>query len=319
MKCKSPLLLTLSYSDQADRVEKNLIELGHKFSRFNADNPNSWFNYEFLDGIFNITFLDNSGIKKNINDFGSIWYDCVDPPDKLFSRYSHNIWAQQETKKALNWISNCSKIPMMDRLENVIDGHNKAKQLSRAVEFGFKIPSTLISSDLENMINFSSKSETIFKPIAKPEKQTFENGKVIYTTKINPDDLTKESVSGKLSLLQHYVPKKFELRIFVVGNEVLAAEIHNQNSEYAKIDWRKYDIPNTPHYIHNLPSEIASSCRNFVKSFGLRYSALDFIYDDNGEYVFLENNPQGLFQWIEDLTTLPVSKTIANELVNMIK
>lgn len=317
MKCNLPLLLTLSYSTHADRIEEKLKDIGEGCARFNADNPDAWFNFNCLDSNFSTTFLDTEGNERSFDEFGSLWYDRIEPPRDLFDKYSNSEWAYNETRKALDWIANFSNLPTMDNLEKIVDGHNKAKQLHRAVEFGLKIPNTLISSDFRMMKDFASQAKTIYKPIAKPEKETFVDGKVIYTSIIDPEDITPESVSDKLSLLQHYVSKRFELRAFVIGDSVLAAEIHSQNSEQANIDWRRYDIANTPHYVHELPHNVADSCRKLVHSFGLRYSAIDLILDCEGDYIFLENNPQGLFLWIEDLTTLPVSRTIAEELVKM--
>ena len=49
-------------------------------------------------------------------------------------------------------------------------------------------------------------------------------------------------------ILQAYVPKRLELRITVVGQQVFAAEIHSQQTHHTRHDWRRYDFGRTPHF-----------------------------------------------------------------------
>ena len=58
--------------------------------------------------------------------------------------------------------------------------------------------------------------------------------------------------------LQEYINKKYEVRYTVVGNQHLACKIDSQMSQRANIDWRRYDLKNTPHYAIDIPSEIVS-------------------------------------------------------------
>lgn len=58
--------------------------------------------------------------------------------------------------------------------------------------------------------------------------------------------------------LQEYINKKYEVRYTVVGNQHLACKIDSQMSQRANIDWRRYDLKNTPHYAIDIPSKIVS-------------------------------------------------------------
>lgn len=44
-----------------------------------------------------------------------------------------------------------------------------------------------------------------------------------------------------------------------------------------------------------------------TKTLGLAYGAIDMIVTPDGEYVFLEINPTGQYQWLEALTGLRIS------------
>ena len=53
-----------------------------------------------------------------------------------------------------------------------------------------------------------------------------------------------------------------------------------------------------------------------MSEFNLNYGALDFIVTPNDEWYFLELNSMGQFLWIEDLTGLDISKSIATWLIS---
>jgi len=68
-----------------------------------------------------------------------------------------------------------------------------------------------------------------------------------------------------------------------------------------------------------LPREIAESCKSLTKSFGLNFSAIDMVFTPNDEYVFLELNPQGRWLWLEKLTGIGVTSSLAKKLYNLSK
>src|SRR5207249_969990 len=115
---------------------------------------------------------------------------------------------------------------------------------------------------------------------------------------------------------QSYVPKHVELRITVVGQLVFAAEIHSQESNHTRYDWRQYDFYETPYFVHKLPSAVASRCVQLVERLGLCYGAIDMILTPDERYVFLEINPNGQYLWVEEATGLPISEAICNLLMD---
>ena len=68
------------------------------------------------------------------------------------------------------------------------------------------------------------------------------------------------------TLLQAYIPKKFEFRITVVGSKLFICEIHSQDSEKSRIDWRLFDPENPiPHKQGKLPWEIERQIVKMVR------------------------------------------------------
>jgi glutathione synthase/RimK-type ligase-like ATP-grasp enzyme len=117
-------------------------------------------------------------------------------------------------------------------------------------------------------------------------------------------------------IFQAYVPKRVELRITVVGGEVFAAEIHSQQSNHTRHDWRRYDLGETPHLPHELPADVARRCLRLVGELGLCYGAIDMVLTPDGRYVFIEINPNGQYLWIEQMTGLPISDAVCDLLTS---
>ena len=69
---------------------------------------------------------------------------------------------------------------------------------------------------------------------------------------------------------------------------------------------------NLKHEKINLPEEINIKCIALLQALKLRYGAIDFILDDNGNYIFLEINPNGQWAWIEKQTGYNITQEIVN-------
>ena len=115
-------------------------------------------------------------------------------------------------------------------------------------------------------------------------------------------------------IFQEAVAKKIELRVTVVGGKVMAAAIHSQQDSRRAGDWRHYpELDTARHYsVWQLPAEIEQRCLDVTAALGLCYGAIDLILTPEGEYVFLEINPHGQWEFIETATGLPISDAIAD-------
>ena len=56
--------------------------------------------------------------------------------------------------------------------------------------------------------------------------------------------------------------------------------------------------------------------RAYLKACGLRFGAFDLIVTPQGEYVFLELNPNGQWYWVELSTGAPMADAMADLLEN---
>ena len=198
---------------------------------------------------------------------------------------------------------------------------NKQLQLQLATRLGMEIPPTLITSDPDEFLEFYRQhgGHIIDKFPSTVMAATQRTGGTLmrFTQAVNTRDVGyARRLRHSPMLFQAQVPKRFELRITVVGDQVLAAEIHSQATRRTQLDWRHYDWGHTPYRVHRLPQAIRYACLELVASLGLRFGAIDMIVTPDGRYVFLEINPNGQWLWIQDETGLPIADALCTTLMN---
>ncbi|MFB9209246.1 MvdC/MvdD family ATP grasp protein [Nonomuraea spiralis] len=193
--------------------------------------------------------------------------------------------------------------------------HNKLVHLALARRLGFAVPRTVITNDPAELVPAYERAGG--RLIAKAMEHTpFEidgGTHAVYTTVVDRRALAGRSLlAHEPVILQPYVAKAVELRVTVVGRQVFTAEIASQDSPRTRDDWRHYDFARARHSVHRLPDDVATRCADLVAALGVSFGAIDLILTPDGEYVFLEINPNGQWAWIEELTGLPISDAIAD-------
>ena len=197
---------------------------------------------------------------------------------------------------------------------------NKIHQLRVAQRLGLRIPKTLITQEPGKAKSFFYSCNE--KMIVKPFRSFSFRGNdgsltAIPTHLINRDELAKlPSIAFCPTLLQEYVEKDIELRVTVVGSDVFACAIHSQEHNLTAVDWRLGVTSELLRYSrYQLPVEVSELCVSLNKALGLSYSAIDIIKTPEGEYVFLEANPNGQWLWIEEKVGFPISNALVGMLL----
>ncbi|HLZ56978.1 MAG TPA: hypothetical protein VKR06_08525 [Ktedonosporobacter sp.] len=197
----------------------------------------------------------------------------------------------------------------------------KCCQLAIAAEIGFCIPPTLYTTRLPIVQRFSEEQggSIIYKPFRsylqtiKPEKDDdLWLTRQLFTNRVNNADLVEaEGFMPTPGIFQPYVAKQIELRIVVVGRQLFACAIHSQQSELSRDDWRHYDFANTLYEPYNLPTDLAQKIHRLMDRLGLVFGSIDMILTPQGDYVFLEINPNGQFDFVAQLAGLPIYEHLA--------
>lgn len=186
---------------------------------------------------------------------------------------------------------------------------NKPRQLARAATLGWSVPETYVGNDPDEVARLWERTDgrMIVKPFTTLAVAGADGLRVPYTRPVRQADLRDtDGIWASPAIWQEAIQKEFELRITVVGDEVLAGAIDSQASARTRDDWRRYDFAHVAHTPYQLPEPIRTRCLSLVRSLGLRFGALDVIATPAGDYVFLEVNPFGQWLWMEQLCGLPI-------------
>jgi glutathione synthase/RimK-type ligase-like ATP-grasp enzyme len=256
----------------------------------------------------------------DISKISSVYYRRPLMPELTHNDPGVNEFVKTEITTYLNWLwQSLDNVYWISPLRSIRKADSKISQLRVAPTFGFDIPDTLITNNPDDVRAFYRKysGKIVNKVLAKGFVDINGETRTIYTNVVQPQMLDLlETCKNVPCVFQEYIPKDIEIRVTVVGKQVFAAEIHSQNSQRTKHDWRRYDLENTLHKSHELPVEIQKSCVEITEHYGLEFGAIDLILTPEKKYVFLEINPNGQWAWIEALTGLPIANAIAHQLIN---
>lgn len=194
----------------------------------------------------------------------------------------------------------------------------KPAQLHLAQSVRLPVPRTLITTHPEAVTAFFEEcggrviSKAVAKGVVDIEKRYLkEEPRFMYTSQVlaeHLDDL--EGVRVCAHLFQEKISKAMDLRVVVMGRQVFPIGIHAHSQDSA-LDWRK-DYAHLSYSIEHLPIEIEQKLLAMVRAFGLQYSSADFIVTPEGQYIFIELNPNGQFGWLASATGLPLAEAMAN-------
>lgn len=202
---------------------------------------------------------------------------------------------------------------------------HKVFQLRLAGSMGLTVVPTIVTNNPDEAAEFFHRvgKQMIYKTlrqIAVAYDDEAKSAYGIFTTLIGEAELEEhlESVKYIPCLFQKLVPKKYELRINVIGNYVWATALHTQEIEdpEAKIDFRRW-TEQVRHEPVILPPEIERICLKMTRDLGLRMSSIDFIVTPDDDYVFLELNPSAQWAWIEHMVGFPLRTALVDELLGV--
>jgi len=196
---------------------------------------------------------------------------------------------------------------------------HKLLQLRLARAEGLRVPETTVSADPEEIrARFRGWGGRMVAKLAGGQLPLTADVEAyaIYTTRVEAGDLADDAALAACpAMYQEEIGKAHELRVTVVGDEVLACRIDSPGVEAARVDWRAAGRDAVPHSAVELDAALADRCRALTRRLGLRMAGLDLIVTPEGEPVFLELNAAGQWAWIEEATGLPIAAAIAGELL----
>jgi len=191
----------------------------------------------------------------------------------------------------------------------------KAVQLAEASKAGLTTPTTLISNDPERAAVFVEAlrdTDCAIKPLIATRVDRQEGARPPFTT-ILPRGHALDSVAPAPSIFQPYIEKAYELRCVVMGERIFTAKLDSQAHESTRKDWRAGDFDEEmEHEVFDLPERVQAGLHRLMRSFEINFASIDMIVTPEGEFVFLDLNPNGQWLWLEEELGLPLVAGMAD-------
>jgi len=317
------LAVTDALDDTANVVIAALRRRGARWARFNlAEFPRHArmaFNPQRAPEAF---LVDEDGDTIPLETVRSVWtwhpqpprLEGFEPPERAFLREA-SYCAWRLVSAHLRERCFMANDPWAERR-----AEDKGTQLRAAARAGLAIPETLVTNDPVQARAFCARHrETIFKLLNRPRIDRGDSAAWIGTRLLEPADLEAlDDLDLCPGIFQPRIPKRFDLRVTVVGRRLFPVEIHSQGDPLGAVDFRPAlaDRPgDIPHVIHVLPPEVEERIHALTETLGLAYCAIDMVVTPAGGYVFLEVNPSGQYGWIEGLTGVPITAALVDMLL----
>jgi glutathione synthase/RimK-type ligase-like ATP-grasp enzyme len=337
MKTYPIVIVTEEFDPHVDQVLVLLREMGHEPVRVHtADIPQHTSLSLSYDGANWKNILQTRTRTIPLEEVRSIWWrrparaqlpETLTPDEEAFARaeVTHALTGMWEMlEHSCYWVS----FPA-----NIRKAGHKISQLELASRLGLQVPRTVVSTEPDCVRHFyeACHGQMIYKTLSTPHPISLRSGsskaeqwkyslehsnenfsRTIYTTPIREQDLALlDTIRLAPGFFQEYIPKRVELRVTIIGDDIFAAELHSQVHEETRYDWRHYEVE-VPMSEHQLPVEIAEQCLALTKAYGLHFSTSDLIVTPEGRYVFLEMNPNGQFLWVQErVPTLKMREAMA--------
>ena len=318
------VILTNKNEVTCDPVIEILDKNGQNYIRINTEDlPENELSINHNDSSQQLNLKLKNGKNILLDDIHSVWNRHPEKPliskgireqDIEFSNYQWRafLWSFYNSIQA-PWMNS----PQLSRLIE----HNKLYQMREASKAGLLTPRTIITNDTDKLIKFTEDCGGVIaiKTLRPTLVNIDQDGDgFIYTNKVNVEDIKKYKRDIRLVpvFAQEYIKKLIELRVTVIKDSIFSCAIYSQEKEHSKHDWRKHETHLLNHEVYDLSDDTRNKIIKFMELTNLVYGAFDLILTPDNNIVFLEVNPSGQWLWIEKLTNLPISQSIAEFLIN---
>lgn len=220
-----------------------------------------------------------------------VWFPVSFEPDHLvfrastpgpFAGYEYRQWrvVTSFVEQKLPRIAPCVNDPTAARLAS-----NKLIQLEQAAALGLPVLDTLITSHLDHVLRGREGVPSVIKNASEGDGLAFlVNG-------------TTTAVADRMAgpaLVQPFVEAEREIRIYVLGDVIIAVE-----SPFGRPKSEVGNVRNRPE-IYKLCEDLSwlyPGLRSWLDKLGLRYAAVDCL-EGAGKLSILEVNPNGTWHWL---------------------
>ncbi len=319
------LILLLTHSGDyytIDLVQDALDRAGVPAVRFDTDRfPTDATLSVSFDGKLSGLSLKLSGQVIDLQSLRGVWARRLWPgklPMDLDASFADHCYQESKTAffDAMDLLDHCRWV---NPLRAGRQAESKLLQLKLATEIGLTTPVTIVANDPECVRQlFAQVGGKMVTKLLGPLSQTMDaSGDFVYTSQVTDEDMQSiDDVRYAPQIFQSLIPKQRELRAIFVGDKTFVGAIRAGKTGYGAIDWRRLTTADDVHWTEEeLPEKVEQQVQCLMKRMGLLYSAVDFIIDTEGRYIFLELNQAGEWGWLQRDLGFNIAQAIAQTLL----
>lgn len=298
------LLLTNSEDATIDYLESHLPDSGFSVARYNTDIDLPYTDFNYSQCVPSVSWRDHHIKPKDISAVvlrRPKPFKPVNAGDQFQAQHLADEWGEA-------WEGFLAHIPVDKWINhpsyNFAASH-KIEQLTRANKFRLHVPQSFVTNDPYEALSFREKqiNGVIVKPLSsgyiereKPEKDT-----LIYTREFSDSNLEcLESLKYCPVLFQEKIDKDLDVRLTVLDEKMVAVGMKSPDSSSGQeLDIRRNNMKDLEYELIDVPQIIHQHVTSLLRSYYLRFAALDFAINKNGEWVFFEINPNGQWAWLD--------------------
>lgn len=188
-------------------------------------------------------------------------------------------------------------------------------QLIRARASGLAIPTTLVTTRKASLSAFlHTHPKAVTKRIEFPP--LFQDGQQVWTAGgtrlLTPADVASLDAHFFPALVQAYVEKAYELRVFVLDASLYAMAILPTRGHPPQVDVRQADPQAAVRFVpYSLPAASTQALLTLMKALQLNSGSIDLIVTPDDQLVFLEVNPIGQLDGVSKACHYALEKALA--------
>lgn len=317
------MVLCLTHSTDVytiDIVQHSLEEKGVRSVRLNTDQFGTHYHIAYTAGPEQTGYrliTDEGEIPAD--SITAVWYRKIwelSVPPELEQSW-HQVYRREYRNGLHIFLNALQDIPWINNLEaSKAAGNDKLWQLHMAAQAGLDIPRTVMTNDAIVVQRFydSCNGEVIMK-LHSPLSVSMQGNTPFFPTTRLPacDPEALKALKYCPMIFQENIPKAYELRVIYIDGVLFAGQIPTDGEP--ALDWRTVAGGPLPWRPYILPEHISRSVTALMQKMKLHFGAIDIIRHVNGQYVFLEVNPQGEWGMLQKYLDYPIGETIAEKLI----
>jgi hypothetical protein len=243
------------------------------------------------------------------NDAPAVWCRRLAPPpvlDKIDGEADEHTVSEE--RRFTKWLVQILERCLVRWINPPTAGQaaeNKLIQLKLARSYGIGIPRTLVTAQPDRFRAFLKTEGIIVAKPFDPHVWQDESGEMLTTFASVLDgergsQLSDEDIAQCVTMYQQRIDKVADVRMVVMGADVFAYKVIQDGEQHFDFRIGFYQEDHLRYEAIPVPAPLKKKVIDLMNSLRINFASADFALQADGEWVFLDLNPNGQWLFLED-------------------